>query len=115
MTRPLPAGADDESGSVPGDEVSAGASELRVAGSTIFVRAPRRRRTTITFYVDPELRNRAREAYRSTSYAERDSTWSEMLCKALLAEVERRERLHNSGEEFLGSEHPLAPGRPIGL
>ena len=72
-------------------------------------------RTTITFYLSPTLRNRARAAYRSTSFHERDTSWSEMLCKALLAEVERRESEHNGGRKFVGSERPLSPGRPIGF
>ncbi|WP_345762904.1 ParB family protein [Diaminobutyricibacter sp. McL0608] len=73
-----------------------------------------RRRTTITFYLSELLRNRARAAYRLTSFAEQDASWSDMLSKALLAEVERRERDHNYGEEFTGGEEPLSPGRPIG-
>jgi hypothetical protein len=74
-----------------------------------------RRRTTITFYLSELLRNRARAAYRVTSFAEQDSSWSDMLSKALLVEVERRERIHNLGEPFSGGEEPLTPGRPIGF
>ena len=73
-----------------------------------------RRRTTITFYLSELLRNRARAAYRLTSFEEQDASWSDMLSKALLAEVERRERIHNLGERFSGGEEPLTPGRPIG-
>lgn len=72
-------------------------------------------RTTVTFYLTEALRNRARAAYRSTSFAEKDTSWSEMLGKALLAEVERRERHHNDGETFEGGSEPLSPGRPIGF
>ncbi|WP_313542934.1 ParB family protein [Leifsonia aquatica] len=74
-----------------------------------------RRRTTITFYLTDALRNRARSAYRATSFSERDSSWSEMLTKALLAEVERRELEHNGGEPFVITDEPLTPGRPIGF
>lgn len=77
--------------------------------------AGERRRTTITFYLSELLRNRARAAYRVTSFAEQDSSWSDMLGKALLAEVERRESVHNYGEPFVGGEEPLTPGRPIGF
>jgi hypothetical protein len=73
------------------------------------------RRTTVTFYLSETLRNRARAAYRSTSFEERDSSWSEMLNKALIAEVERREAEYNRGEMFTASEAPLTPGRPIGF
>ncbi|MFF2050773.1 hypothetical protein ACFVU2_04155 [Leifsonia sp. NPDC058194] len=74
-----------------------------------------RNRTTITFYLTEALRNRARSVYRATSFAERDSSWSEMLTKALLAEVERREIAHNDGESFTVTDEPLTPGRPIGF
>ena len=77
--------------------------------------AGRRRRATITFYLSDVLRNRARAAYRVTSFEEQDASWSDMLSKALLAEVERRERIHNLGERFAGGEEPLTPGRPIGF
>ena len=73
------------------------------------------RRTSVTFYLSEGLRNRARAAYRSTSFEERDSSWSEMLNKALIAEVERREAEYNRGETFAASEEPLSPGRPIGF
>ncbi len=76
--------------------------------------AGERQRTTITFYLSELLRNRARAAYRGTSFAEQDSSWSDMLTKALLTEVERRERDHNYGEQFEGGEEPLTPGRPLG-
>ncbi|CAM5441418.1 ParB family protein [Leifsonia shinshuensis] len=72
------------------------------------------RRTSVTFYLSETLRNRARAAYRSTSFEERDSSWSEMLNKALIAEVERREAEYNRGEEYAASDAPLTPGRPIG-
>lgn len=73
------------------------------------------RRTTVTFYLSETLRNRARAAYRSTSFEEKDSSWSEVLNKALIAEVERREAEYNCGEMFAASEAPLTPGRPIGF
>lgn len=74
-----------------------------------------RKRTTVTFYLTEAMRNRARAAYRQTSFDERDSSWSEMLNKALLAEVERREIAYNEGKAFVGNNDPLTPGRPIGF
>jgi len=71
-------------------------------------------RTTITFYLPERLRNRARTAYRRTRAHETDHSWSDMLTKALLAEVERRERVHNDGERYVGTEERLRAGRPIG-
>jgi hypothetical protein len=73
------------------------------------------RRTTITFYLPEELRSRARAVYRSTSFEEKDSSWSEMLNKALLTEIGRREAIYNDGVPFTGRDDPLPPGRPIGL
>ncbi|GAA1448348.1 ParB family protein [Leifsonia poae] len=70
-------------------------------------------RTTITFYIPGPLRDRARAAYRSTSFAEKDTSWSEMLTKALVVEVERREAQYNHGDRYTGGEAPLSPGRPI--
>ena len=71
--------------------------------------------TTVTFYLTDAMRNRARAAYRQTSFSERDASWSEMINKALLAEVERRELAYNGGEAFVGNDEPLTPGRPIGF
>lgn len=76
---------------------------------------PVKKRTTVTFYLTEAMRNRARAAYRQTSFDERDSSWSEMLNKALLAEVQRREAEYNGGRVFVGNEEPLTPGRPIGF
>lgn len=77
-------------------------------------KAPKKR-TTVTFYLTDAMRNRARAAYRQTSYDERDTSWSEMINKALLAEVQRRERAYNGGQAFVGNDEPLTPGRPIGF
>ncbi|ANF32244.1 hypothetical protein A0130_11685 [Leifsonia xyli] len=74
-----------------------------------------KKRTTVTFYLTDAMRNRARAAYRQTSYDERDTSWSEMINKALLAEVQRRERAYNGGQAFVGNDEPLTPGRPIGF
>ena len=90
------------------------AAEFRLPSGTVPEPSRRLGRTTVTFYLSDELRNRARAAYRSTSYAESDRSWSEMVGKALLAEVERREALHNGGRAFVGVDAPLPPGRPIG-
>lgn len=91
-------------------------AELRVAPSAPVAKPkPPKKRTTVTFYLSDAMRNRARAAYRQTSFDERDSSWSEMLNKALLAEVRRRELEYNSGKAFIGNDEPLTPGRPIGF
>ncbi|MGO4301947.1 ParB family protein [Leifsonia sp. RAF41] len=108
----------DGSASSPSEEPSAAGSsiELRVSG-TGPVAQPQavKKRTTVTFYLTDAMRNRARAAYRQTSFNERDTSWSEMINKALLAEVQRRERAYNGGEIFVGNDDPLTPGRPIGF
>ena len=93
----------------------ASTTAFRAHSSTVAGVVSTSRRTTITFYLTEALRNRARAAYRSTSFAEKDTSWSEMLNKALLAEVERREREYNEGNTFEGGAEPLTPGRPIGF
>ena len=67
---------------------------------------------SVTFYIPPALRNRTRAAYRATSMAEGDSSWSDLVRKALVAELERREREHNNGGVYEGDDAPLRPGRP---
>jgi hypothetical protein len=91
------------------------AAEYRARPTAVAAKSAPARRTSVTFYLSEGLRNRARAAYRSTSFEEQDSSWSEMLNKALIAEVERREAEYNSGESFGASEEPLSPGRPIGF
>lgn len=93
--------------------VGAASVEFRAHPTVIAGAATTSPRTTITFYLPEGLRSRARAAYRSTSFEEKDSSWSEMLNKALLAEVQRREDAHNAGEMFAGNDEPLTPGRPI--
>ena len=90
-------------------------SEFRLQPTTVAGVTGLSRRTTITFYLTEGLRNRARAAYRATSFEEKDSSWSEMLNKALITEIERRETLYNDGAEFVGNDEPLTPGRPIGF
>lgn len=110
-------------GSTPIDNDASGLSEgghgasaeFRVKPTTVAGVTTASRRTSVTFYLTEGLRSRARTAYRSTSFAEKDSSWSEMLNKALLAEVERREHAHNAGEAFAGTDEPLSAGRPIGF
>ncbi|WP_442855792.1 ParB family protein [Frondihabitans sp. Leaf304] len=65
-------------------------------------------------YLDGRLRARAREAYRATSHLEGDKNWSDFVERAILAEVLRRETVHNDGQTYAGDTTPLSPGRPLG-
>ncbi|MFF1635176.1 hypothetical protein [Leifsonia sp. NPDC058248] len=71
-------------------------------------------RVAVTFYIDDDLRRRAKAVYRNTCADERDASWSDMIAKALTTEVHRRERLYNRGRAFEGDAQRLTPGRPIG-
>ncbi len=68
---------------------------------------------SVTFYIPGGLRNRSRAAYRATSLLECDTSWSDLVRKALTAEVERREREHNDGVAYVGDGIPLRAGRPL--
>jgi len=67
----------------------------------------------ITVYVDQEVFSRARGAYRNTSHLEDDKSWSQFVEKALAAEAERRETVHNSGNQYEAETGALPSGRPI--
>jgi len=67
----------------------------------------------MTVYIASRHYARARAAYRATSYAARDRSWSDFVEKALVAELERREAEHNAGEPYAPDSSPLSPGRPL--
>ncbi|WP_369125300.1 hypothetical protein [Cryobacterium sp. GrIS_2_6] len=68
----------------------------------------------MTTYMSNTTRDRARATYRATSHLEGDKSWSDFVERAVLAEVERRERSYNSGERYEGDSSPLSAGRPLG-
>lgn len=67
----------------------------------------------VTFYMATDDVKRAKAAYTGTSGQEMDRSWSEFISRAVLMEVERRERLYNEGSQFQGGARNLAPGRKI--
>lgn len=67
----------------------------------------------MTVSVPAPLRNRARAAYRATSYAEGDNTWSHFVAKAIEAETSRREAEHNNGEMYPSWGENLPGGRRL--
>ena len=67
----------------------------------------------VTFYMPTDDVKRAKAAYTVTSGQEMDRSWSEFISRAVLMEVERRERLYNEGQQFQGGSRNLAPGRKI--
>lgn len=70
-------------------------------------------RSRMTTYLSARTRDRARAAYRATSHLEAEASWSEFVERAILAEVERREKIYNEGEMYAGDRSPLSPGRPL--
>ncbi|GAA4655797.1 hypothetical protein GCM10023346_48980 [Arthrobacter gyeryongensis] len=69
----------------------------------------------VTFYMATDDLKRAKAAYTGTSGQEMDRSWSDFISRAVLMEVERRERLYNEGNRFEGGTRNLAPGRKIQL
>ena len=69
----------------------------------------------VTFYMAADDLKRAKAAYTGTSGQEMDRSWSDFVSRAVLMEVERRERLYNEGSRFQGGTRNLAPGRKIQL
>ena len=66
----------------------------------------------MTVSIPTALRNRAKAAYKATSYAEGDNTWAHFVAKAIEAETLRREAEHNQGEMYpsWGRSCPAAGG-----
>ena len=66
---------------------------------------------SVSFYLRPTVRQRSRAAYQATKDVERDHSWSDFIEKAIVAELLRRESVHNDGEHFSGGSANLTPGR----
>lgn len=64
--------------------------------------------------VRKSIRARSRAAYRATSAIEADESYSDMIEKAIEAEVRRRELAHNDGKPFAANTASLPAGRPLG-
>ncbi|MCF8610200.1 hypothetical protein L5G28_08515 [Gordonia sp. HY285] len=67
----------------------------------------------VTVYISPDIYVQARLAYKTTSSAEGDRSWSHFVERAIAAEVQLRAQRHNGGEMFEGVDIPLSPGRPL--
>ncbi|MDN5585208.1 MAG: hypothetical protein L0G69_01445 [Brevibacterium sp.] len=69
----------------------------------------------VGFYQHPEDAARMRGAFRKTNGEEGDRSLSDFIQKAIMAEVERREKLYNSGQPFEAVQPGEGPiGRPEG-
>lgn len=67
----------------------------------------------MTVNIPTALRNRAKAAYKATSYAEGDNTWAHFVAKAIEAETLRREAQHNQGEMYPAWGDKLPGGRRL--
>ena len=67
----------------------------------------------ITTYVPRAIRERAKAAFRATGHLERDASFSDFITAAITREVERREKLHNDGQQYAGDGGRLTAGRPL--
>ena len=67
----------------------------------------------VSVYLPKDLRRAAVAAFKATAHLEADQSWSDMIEKAVRAEVTRRERAHNGGKPFPGGEGRLTPGRSV--
>lgn len=70
-------------------------------------------KANMTVSIPTSLRNRARAAYRATSYTEGDNTWSHFVVKAIEAETARREAEHNDGAMYPSWGENLPGGRRL--
>ncbi|MFC9836461.1 hypothetical protein ACFVKB_21980 [Rhodococcus sp. NPDC127530] len=66
-----------------------------------------------TVYIAPDVLKQARLAFKATQSAEADRNWSHFVEKALADATQRRAAQHNDGNEFVGEDKPLPPGRPL--
>ena len=67
----------------------------------------------MTTYVPRAVRERAKAAFRATSHLEGDGSFSDFITAAITREVERREQLHNDGQQYAGDGGRLSAGRPL--
>lgn len=68
---------------------------------------------SITVYIPVDLRRRSRAVFNATRSLEGDESYSDMVAKAIEAELVRRETTHNAGSRYDGGDQPLPTGRPF--
>ncbi len=67
----------------------------------------------MTIYISPSTRDRAKATYKATAHLEGDASFSAFIVDAITREVERRENLHNDGQQYAGDGGRLTAGRPL--
>lgn len=71
-------------------------------------------KVSMSVRVHTSVRARSRAAYRATGALEPDESYSDMIEKAIEAEVRRRELAYNDGKPFEANTASLPAGRPFG-
>ncbi len=107
-----PAEPPREGESRPAEPATAGSSK-RPARARTTRRAASGEKRSVTFYAAESIQGRARAAYLHTRHLEGDTSFSDMLAKALEADVARRERQYNDGKPFPSAGGALPAGRPL--
>lgn len=92
---------------VPPPPPASGASSRKPASASAVGPAGR-----LNASVAAEVKGRAIAAFQATAYLEGDTSFSEFIERALVAEAHRRELAYNNGEPYAVSR-PLRPGRPL--
>lgn len=86
-----------------------------VGGPATAPEPPSTKKVSLSTYIHPAERERARAVYRATAHLEGDQSFSDMVEKAISREAQRREDAHNGGARFgVALQSPLRPGRPLG-
>ena len=67
----------------------------------------------VNAYVSPSVHERAKATFKATRHLEGDTSWSEFVERAILAETQRREAQHNAGESYPSDGTRLPAGRPL--
>lgn len=67
----------------------------------------------ITTYIARPTRARARAAFKATGHLEGDESFSAFVERAIVNELERREKAYNGGKPYAGDGGRLTPGRPL--
>jgi hypothetical protein len=93
--------------------VEAEAASSEPQSGPVSAQIPSRKPKGTTIYFPEDFLKRAKAAYKHTNGKEMDHSWSEFINRAVMIEVERRERLYNEGNPFKGGDERLAPGRKV--
>ena len=67
---------------------------------------------SMSVYVPASVQERAKAAYKRTHVDEDETSWSEFVEHAIVAETKRREEIYNGGQPFAGDSR-LPTGRPL--